>query len=233
MLHFYVDESGTGLGDHRSPYFLLAAIGIPASAWREIDAQVLALKRRLVSWAKPEDFEIKGRDLRRGEKFFKGQSWEKRAEAIHLVADLIAASPCSISAVQVDKRELPEYVGSDDLMYRLAFSRLLQEIDAELRQKDETGMLLIDARSTLHSSVQDRRLIDAYRDWVNSFGTASRLIEVPWFGFSAFYSGLQLADFAAYLIDFVTNEWNAAHGNSTLKEAFGKFEDKVRIVQIP
>jgi Protein of unknown function (DUF3800) len=66
MILFYVDESGTSLGDKRNPYFILSAIGIPAQDYRSVASSVNALKRHLVSWAKPEDFEIKGRDLRRG-----------------------------------------------------------------------------------------------------------------------------------------------------------------------
>jgi hypothetical protein len=72
MFLFYIDESGTGLGDTRTPFFVLAAVAIRARDWQEVDSRVASLKRHLVSWAKPEDFEIKGRDMRRGEKFFTG-----------------------------------------------------------------------------------------------------------------------------------------------------------------
>lgn len=82
MILFYIDESGTGLKDPRSPFFVLCALAISSADWQSLDAKLAGLKRRLVSWAKPEDFEIKGRDIRRGEKFFKGQSWETRSEAI-------------------------------------------------------------------------------------------------------------------------------------------------------
>ncbi|MBP8124617.1 MAG: DUF3800 domain-containing protein, partial [Caldilineaceae bacterium] len=64
MILFYIDESGTGLKDKQSPYFVLSATAIPADAEQEMAARVIALKRELVRWAKPEDFEIKGRDLR-------------------------------------------------------------------------------------------------------------------------------------------------------------------------
>jgi hypothetical protein len=61
MRLFYVDESGTGLKDRRSPFFVLAAFGLPAEAAVSLDISLTALRRRLVSWAPPEDFEIKGR----------------------------------------------------------------------------------------------------------------------------------------------------------------------------
>ena len=233
LMLFYVDESGTGLGDKASPYFLLAAIAIPADQWRLVDHEVSTLKQRLISWAKPEDFEIKGRDIRRGEKFFTRQDWQTRVAAFHQVAQLISELPCRILAVQVDKRELPEFVSSHDMLYRLSLTRLLDQIDAELAAAECHGMLMFDMRSDLHSSVQDRRLVDAYRDWVAGRKGETRLIELPWFGFSAFYAGLQLADFSAYLIDFVANEGSPARGSSELMEACSRFKHKVRLLQIP
>lgn len=233
MLLFYIDESGTGLGDKRSSFFVLASIAIPADKWSLIDAETNALKRRIVPWAKPEDFEIKGRDLRRGEKFFKGQNWRSRAQAINDIAQLIAKIPCRVFAVRVDKRDLPDYVGSDSDLYRLAFWRLLEELEEEMEHLDQPGMLMVDMRSDMHSSVQDRRLIDAYREWIASRGGQTRLVELPWFGFSAFYAGLQLADFTAYLIDFVSNEANRGKRTAELEAAFAKFETKVSLVHIP
>ncbi|OIO88080.1 MAG: hypothetical protein AUK03_16955 [Anaerolineae bacterium CG2_30_64_16] len=106
MLLFYIDESGTGLEDKQTPFFALAAVAIPADQWQSVDSRTTTLKRRLVSWAKPEDFEIKGRDLRRGEKLFKNLDWHTRLTAINDVAQLIADAPCRVFAVQVDKRDL-------------------------------------------------------------------------------------------------------------------------------
>jgi len=233
MRLFYIDESGTGLGDKQSPYFSLSAFGIPVSEWHLVDEQIALLKRSLVNWAEPEDFEIKGRDLRRGEKFFKGLEWPSRVSAFHQIAQLIADFPCQIFTVQVDKRHLPEFIASDDQMYRLAMVRLLEDIDQELGQLQESGMLMFDMRSDMHSSVQDRRLVDSYRQWVKSRLKPANLIELPWFGFSAFYAGLQLADFTAYLIDFVANDESSDRGKDELKKAFAKFQHHVRLMRIP
>ena len=233
MIIFYVDESGTGLGKNQTPFFVLSALSFPASEWRTIDQQVVSLKRRLVSWAKPEDFEIKGRVLRRGEMFFKGHDWKARAQAFNDIAQLIADLPCQIFAVQVDKRDLPSSIGSQEDLYRLAFWRLLEEIELALAQVNQSGMLLMDGRSDLHSSVQDRRLVDAYREWQALRQEPSHLIELPWFGFSEFYVGLQLADFAAYLIDFVAEENLNQRRSEELQNAFAKMEPKIRLVCIP
>ncbi|MBX3000927.1 MAG: DUF3800 domain-containing protein [Caldilineaceae bacterium] len=233
MLLFYIDESGTGLKDKQSPFFVLSATAIPTDVSREVDARVIALKRELVSWAKPEDFEIKGRDLRRGEKFFSNQPWEQRAEAILKVATLLAEVPCKMLAVQVDTRDLPEYVSSDTHLYRLAFWRLLDLIELELAQIEEQGRVLMDARSDLHSSVQDRRAVEAYRDWLGNRSGQTRLIEIPWFGFSAFYAGLQLADFTAYLVDFISNEGTPRKRQGAIEKAFDLIAHKTILVKIP
>ncbi len=233
MILFYIDESGTGLKDRQSPYFVLSAVAIPSQNSREIDAQVIALKRRLVSWAKPEDFEIKGRDLRRGDKFFRGLDWEQRSEAIVAVAQLIAESDSRVLAVRVDTRDLPEYIASDTDLYRLAFWRLLDEIEELLREVDQPGMILLDARSDLHSSVQDRRIVEAFRDWLGVRTSHTRLAEIPWFGFSAFYAGLQLADFVAYLVDFVANETNRAKRENAMQQAYALIAQKTHLFQIP
>lgn len=163
MLLFYIDESGTGWKDDRSSFFLLSAIAIKATDWNVVDDAVSAFKRQLFSWAKPEDFEIKGRDIRRGDNFFKTLNWPERVSVINKIAHMIAELPCRVYAVRVNKAYLPEYVASDEQLYRLAFWRLLDELDTELKEMsiDERGLLLVDTRSDLHSSIQDRRLIDA------------------------------------------------------------------------
>jgi hypothetical protein len=141
---FYIDESGTGLGDSQSPYFVMATMAVPDETWQEVDSQVAALN----STKRP-------------------------------------------------------------------------------------GMELVDQRSTLHSSTQDRRLLDAYRDWLASRSGYTNLIEVPWFGFSAFYAGLQLADFAAYMIDRISNDEKEGKRNEALRAPFKRYESQVHLVHIP
>lgn len=233
MILFHIDESGTGLKDPQSPYFVLAAIGIPASEWQTADDQITALKRHLVSWAKPDDFEIKGRDIRRGEKFFKNQRWEERVDAFRRVGRLLLNLPCHVLAVQVDTRDLPEYVATDNELYRLAFWRLLDAIEQTLESQAEQGMLLVDARSDLHSSIQDRRLVDAYRDWAAARSTAPRIVGIPWFGFSAFYAGLQLADFVAYLIDMAANDLHRSERNQPLYAIYAELAPMIKLLRIP
>jgi Protein of unknown function (DUF3800) len=118
---FYIDESGTGLKDKASMFFVLAAVGVEAVEASKVDHAVIALKRQLISWAKPEDFEIKGRAIRRGEGLFSSYRWEQRAEVILMIARAISTLNCNAVVVMVDKRALPKYIGTDDDLYRIAF----------------------------------------------------------------------------------------------------------------
>jgi hypothetical protein len=97
---------------------------------------------------------------------------------------------------------------------------------------------MLDARSDLHHSVQDRRLIDVYRDWIADRNEQSRFVQVPWFGFSAFYAGLQLADYVAYLTDFISHDREHEKGKgrsrrNELHDAFSLIQRKMKIIHIP
>jgi hypothetical protein len=241
MLVCYIDESGTGLNDPESPYFVLAAAMIHSSDTQTVDRQLTALKIALAPYAKPEDFEIKGRDLRQGRMLFKRMDWAARISAMQTVADLILSLPVKILAVRVDTRDLPDFVATDAQLYRLAFWRLLNEIDDHLEHTSSDGILLLDTQSTAHSSVQDRRVIDAFREWSAQTQRGARIIELPLFGFSAFYAGLQLADFAAYLVSFALDEEKlrsheqppTRQRNAALLRVYNTFQGHVRVIEIP
>jgi hypothetical protein len=233
MILYYIDESGTGLKDRNTPYLVLAAVAAHTDHWRIVDGRVTAVKRSLIPYAKPEDFELKGRDIQRGEKLFSPLDWPRRAKALSEVAELIAELPLQLFAVLADKRALAAVVDSEEALYRMVFWRLLDLIQADLARAQQLGMVMVDSRSDLHSSVQDRRLVDAYRDWLNDHGGQSHLVDLPWFGFSAFYAGLQLADVAAYLLDCVANDPEQGPRRAPLREACGKLQPKLNMVRIP
>jgi len=227
-----IDESGTGLKDKNSDFFILGCVAFDAKNWSDVDRGVNNLKRKLIGWAKPEDWEIKGRDIRRGEKFFKPLKWEQRVACLWEIGEMIAGLPCQLITVQIDKRAVTEYIDSESL-YRLAFWRMLEEIDQLLVSRQEIGMLMIDMRSDMHSSVQDRRLLDAYHDWVTNKQSHARIIEMPWFGFSSFYAGLQLADFVSYLTDFVTNEKSGQPRDEQIIRIFNLLMKQMISIRLP
>jgi hypothetical protein len=233
MFLVYIDESGTGLLDRRTPIFTLGAVMIRDREAIEFDAQIQHLKHTIVSYAKPEDWEIKARDIRRGQKMLSGLDWSGRASLFRQITDFVARSNCWFHIVQIDKRELPEFVETDSDLYRLAFSRLLEAIFTELSSSNEIGQLILDTRSDLHSSIQDRRLFDVFNDWQNHIEIKKRLIGLPLFGFSAFYPGLQIADFVSYISDFALNETKREAREDILQECFRKLERKMRVYRIP
>ncbi len=233
MLIFYIDDSGTNLGDKKHEYFVLGAFAIHSDQRALMDERLGAFKKQLVSWAAPEDVELKGRWLQRGDELFKNFDWPTRVKAFHDVAQIIDEIPCRVFVVLMHKPSLIESIDSDEDLYRLAFWRLLDELDEELKRENQAGLLMLDGQSDLHSHVSDRRFIDSYRRWAGSRAKEPGFAELPWFGFSAFYSGLQLADFSAYLTWLVSEESRSGRRAEDLHKAFAKIEYKVRRIFIP
>ena len=58
-------------------------------------------------------------------------------------------------------------------------------------------------------------------------------MELPLFGFSEFYTGLQLADYVVYLIDRNSKEAGTASGHRELEEAFHLLEPKMQLLKTP
>lgn len=196
----YTDESSTGLKQRKQPFFTLASVAVHHDDWHTLDQAVIEYKRQWVTWAEPEDFELKARDIRHGHGVFRGLEWERRCEILICLGELIGELPVDVAAVVVDKRELPSTIETEEQLYRGAFWQLLDVLTEMLREEESPGLLIMDSRSDLHTSVQDRRLVDAYRRYVAVRGEQPLLVEAPLFGNSEFYSGLQLADFAAHII---------------------------------
>jgi hypothetical protein len=135
-------------------------------------------------------------------------------------------------AVQVDKRYVRDSLASNEDLYRIAFWRLLEDLEKHLNQFEVSGLLMMDARSTLHTSVQDRRTLDAFVEWVGR-RSSTRLIDRPWFGFSAFYAGLQVADWVAYAVDVVHNDVPGRARINEIATALQQVQDKLTVVTIP
>jgi hypothetical protein len=233
MILFYIDESGTGLKDNQSASFILAGVAIHAEDWKNVDTEFNKLKQSLISFSEPDDWEIKGRDIRQGKNFFIKMSWEERLKTFEQIAGLISELPCKIWILNINKRSVPISINSNEKLYQLALWRMLDELNQFLKEKNEHGMFMIDARSNLHSSIQDRRLIDSYRKWSNSRSCEVYFLDIPWFGFSEFYAGLQIADFAAYLSDYNSNEKQNRKDASSLRNVYEKISHKVFNISIP
>jgi Protein of unknown function (DUF3800) len=240
MFLFYIDESGSLLGDTKFDYFILACVAVHIDFCPEMHREVSRLKRSIFPYLKPEDWEIRGRSIRQGDPPFKERAWVERIGIFESIADTLSSPYCHLFTVLANKKLFSsEFIGSgwsDQDLYRVTFSKLLDELNVFLRQQDSRGISFLDSRASQHSSIQDRRLIDAYSEWANR--TESRFIELPIFGFSSFYSGLQLADCFGYLTNCIANEKKKREKIGTLspsparthdlQRAFDKF--KARIV---
>ena len=232
---FYVDESGTGLGaaekraESKQPYFVLAAAGMLASRWHEMDEAIYQLKKRHLPYLKPTDFELKGRDIRQGTGVFRQLSWSVREALFSDVVDFVAELPCKVVAVIADKRHLPTHMDSVSL-YRMAFWRLLSELKAQFQPRGDQILLMMDSRSDLHSSVQDKRLVEAFIEWQNE--NRGPFIETPWFGFSAFYAGLQVADVLAYLLAWEARESLEGRKFEARRLLARLPEERLRVVEV-
>lgn len=225
MRFFYIDESGTNYTNKNSPYFILVAVCIQSEQWVDIDQSIIEIKGKFFNLA-PEDVEIKGRDIQQGEGFYRSFNWAKRVEIFREIGSLIHSLPLNLFTVVAHKLSLPDSIRSDDHLYRVAFHQLLDMISKFLAKSDEYGLLLVDARSDLHSSIKDRRLIDAFREWQGRVKDKNRFLELPWFGFSSFYHGLQVADFAAYLTHSYIFKGEFA-------DVYRLIEGKMEVIHIP
>ncbi len=58
-------------------------------------------------------------------------------------------------------------------------------------------------------------------------------MELPLFGVSNFYTGLQIADYVAYLIHFHSKPAGTARRYAELEEAFNLLKPKMQLVKIP
>ena len=129
---FYVDEGGTTWNDKQTNFFFLASFAIHVQDWSQMDREIPALKKELLSGRKPEDWELKGRDIWQGLGSFKNCKQEIRLGYFKTIAQTLNQLPCHIFAVQVNKKRLQETredIKDDIDLYRLSFNQLLEQLD--------------------------------------------------------------------------------------------------------
>jgi hypothetical protein len=211
MFIFYIDESGTNLSDKvKKDYFILASVAVHVNDCSRMFDRVSSLKQQIFPYLKPEDWEIRGRNIRQGTAPFKQKNWEERISIFEAIADVLSSREYNLFSVLSNKKQFSvEFTGADwtdQDLYRITFFKLLDELNNFLVVNDTQGFLFLDSRSSHHSSVQDRRLIDAYLEWLSKRREIGRFVELPMFGASNFYSGLQLADFFGYLVNCISTE---------------------------
>lgn len=236
MFLFYVDESGTYLNDNQTNFFVLAAIAIADENSSQLEREIRSFKQEIFKKRKPEEWELKGRDLYQGLEVFKGYNWNGRLRIFLEAANILSQIPCHLFGVMVNKNfyyKDKEQLKDDTLLYQLTFNQLLEQLDAFLKRHYNRGILLMDSRSTHRTSVQDGRLVKAYRDWVESREYESGFVDQPWFGVSKSSIGLQLADYVAYLFNLKSQATEGDPRKAQFMEAYNILQPKINLVEIP
>ncbi len=236
MFLFYTDESGTGSNDNQTNYFVLASLAISEIYSSSNYEQILLLKQNIIKRRDPEDWELKGRNLYQGDDVFKKWSPDAKIRTFLQIAEKLNELPCHIFAIVVDKNKLysdREEMKDEFILYRFTFYRLLEELDEFLRCSNTNGILFLDSRSTHSTSIQDGRLIKAYREWINLHKYNCSFVEQPWLGASQFYVGLQIADYIAYLINLKKQSVKEGSFKAECRKAFDILQSKTHLVEIP
>jgi Protein of unknown function (DUF3800) len=246
MLLLYVDEGGTGWDDPQTEFFLLSAFAIPIERWLEIDSWVLSFKQDFFKSKNHDDWEIKARNIWQGQGLFKKVNREHRIRFFLGLSQKISELPCHIIAIKINKkllRKSPEKIDNDPDLYRFSFYYFLEELNLFMKSFNETGMIFMDSRSTQHTAVQDNRVIKAYRDWASQQKEPHTFLQLPWFGFSEFYTGLQLADYVTYLIDrrpieedkyqMSMKDGKSSSSSEKFLQAYRLVEPKIRLITRP
>ncbi|AFY81749.1 DUF3800 domain-containing protein [Oscillatoria acuminata] len=246
MLLLYVDEGGTGWDDPQTDFFLLSAFAIPIEKWLELDSWVLSFKQNFFKSKNHDDWEIKARNIWQGQGLFKKVNREHRIRFFLELSQKISELPCHIIATKINKnllRKSSENIDSDTDLYRFSFYYLLDELNLFMKSSNETGILFMDSRSTQHTAVQDNRVIKAYRDWASQQKEPHTFLQLPWFGFSEFYTGLQLADYVTYLIDrrpieeekyqMSMKDGTSSSSSEKFLQAYRLVEPKIRLITRP
>ena len=99
MFLFYVDESGTCSNDNQTNFFVLAAVAITDEHSSQIYRDISSLKQGILKKKKPEEWELKARDICQGLEYFKGWKWEARVRVFLEVSNTLNRLPCEIFAV--------------------------------------------------------------------------------------------------------------------------------------
>lgn len=241
MILFYIDEGGTGWKDQETNFFFLVSLAVPAYCVPEMERELHSLKQSWLSGGKLTDWELKGHDIWQGKGKFKNVNQEYRFKVFLQLAQNLSQSQSSIFAIVINKKSIIEkqinkdverYIENDADLYQLSFKKMLDILNYFLKTSNQTGILLMDSRSSSHNSVQDGRLVKVYEDWIELQEETPCFIEKPWFGFSEFYTGLQLADYVAYLLARRVNEKKEI-ASQKLQEAFDLLKSKIYLLQIP
>jgi hypothetical protein len=202
----YIDESGTAGLDSTQHFFVLAATVIKVDQCRAIQEKLTKLKQEYFHTIRPEEIEIKGRNIEQAKDFFEHINLDTRREIVKRLFELLFAHNISLFATVFSKEEesVRRLNMPPDDVYRYAYKNLIIRLNEFLESKNEFGMLFVDSQaSSVRSHLKDDRLVRFHQECLNEVtqaGKQIRIVEYPVFVQSEFFAAAQLADLCAYHI---------------------------------
>jgi hypothetical protein len=207
----YLDETGTPdphitpLKTGETPAFTLGGVILPLERWRDFDRAYLYLKREFflaeISRSSKTDcaWEAKGSDLLAP----RNAGSERNKVFCYRVLDLIKTFGGKALGVTFLKSVKSPMLRTS--IYTKSLQILAERYDLFLREKDASGVLIIDSRMahTKKGGGLDYTVASSYLSFV--FGNKDgqllkRIIEAPLFADSGLTAGLQIPDIVAAMI---------------------------------
>lgn len=193
----FVDESEWPRPKDPSGFTVWAAIAIDPKDSKDFFRDILQLKRRLLPFDGPDDYEIKGRRLlsRRAVR----TPWK-----VTLCEEIV--SPCKSAGVRAfaaglrNTDTLAVEGFTEPIVYR-AYSRILERVNAMMVELGEDEMAIIALGSQDEGA--DTQKARAFGNFLygNLIGrTLTHIVETPFFVSSKATVGIQVADLLAYTL---------------------------------
>lgn len=202
----YIDESGKAERADPEPEFVLAALTINESSWKDVDNRVRGLKQKYFPKARYDEIEIHATNIFNHKGPFKNMALDKRLAIFADMLTIISDVDCSISAVLIRKDELrSKTLDIDSYAMGLLFERLCYYLNVtngenRMNGKDEQyGILMIDSVNTKYDNRIRARVRDLFENGTK-YEKNNYLIEDPIFVDSSYRHLSQLVDCVAYCI---------------------------------
>lgn len=222
----YIDESGKAERSDPEPEYVLAALTINESAWKDVDSRVRGLKQKYFPNARYEEIELHATDIFNHKGAFKNMSLEKRLAIFSDVMTIVSEIDCSISAILIRKDQIKSKTLEIDiyalelLFERLCYYHNVANGENRMEGMDEQyGILMIDSVNPKYDNkirVKVRYLFEnGTRYEKNRY-----LIEDPIFVDSSYRHLSQLVDCVAYCI---RRNFRKAEADERERETFEAF----------
>lgn len=206
MILIYIDESGdTGhnLSDKQQPVFVLGALVVPQSKWKELERQFHQIVIGFFGENSADSFELHAMDLvnRRGS--FKSLTLEQTKAFRNKCLELLVSLKLSLVYRSIEKKEFLKFCeekygkGISVAPYIMALPFICTRINEILNTEKDLGILIFDEH---HNLVEIEKSLRTLRLDSTSTLQAESLIEQGFFVDSSKSEAIQLVDLALYYV---------------------------------